>query len=186
MNSWWVAETLKKDLGIDCGQFIPIGVDTDLFYERGLRAANQPVKVLAFHRPSTPRRGDDLLATTFEALHKRFGAKVDLATYGNAPMQGIEFPVTHLGLLAQSDLATLMARADVLLEPSDVQGWGMPGQEAMTSGCCLVSTANGGIDNYGTTGVNCLIGDGEREFVSAAIQAVESGELRRKLGLLRS
>jgi len=182
VNSNWVRKAMRSELHVDAAEYIPIGVDTDLFYDRGLRSAGKDrVQVLAMYRPETPRRGDALLREIYGKLHAKFGKHVDLATYGSYSLLG-DVPVTQLGILPQSELARHMATTHVLIEPSSVQGWGMPGQEAMASGACLVSTDNGGIGNYGQHEKNCLIANASGMF-AAVCRAIEDRPLRIQLGM---
>jgi glycosyltransferase involved in cell wall biosynthesis len=116
---------------------INIGIDTDLFRPESSRH-NDKVRVLAMWRPQTKRRGHDLLAHTYQRLHERYGNRVSLETYGwteRAPACA-----KNHGYQTQEQLAELLQQVDVFVEPSDFQGWGMPGAEALAAGCSLVST----------------------------------------------
>lgn len=127
--------------------FIPVGVDTELFHpRRRFEAPNAAPRVLAMWRPQTPRRGAPRVAALFERLHQRFGEQVELHTFGwNS---GLPAYVTSHGFLTQEQVAALMRQSDVFIEASDWQGFGLPGLEAMASGCALVSTDTRGVWAY--------------------------------------
>jgi glycosyltransferase involved in cell wall biosynthesis len=55
------------------------------------------------------------------------------------------------------ELVALYNRSAVFLVPSEFEGWGLPGSEAMCCGAALVSTNNGGVLAYATHGRNALI-----------------------------
>ena len=152
INSDWVQATVSEHTGRQSGHKIGIGVDPLVFYPR---ERGEKVRVMSHCRPSTPRRGWDFLAQVFTQLKIRYGSDVELAVYDQDPGP---CPVdVNLGQLSPDQLAREMGRADIFLEGSKYQGWGMSGLEAMASGACLVTTDNMGIDNYGTDEHDCLI-----------------------------
>ena len=78
----------------------------------------------------------------------------------------------HYGKLSQDGVAELMRQVDILVEPSEYQGFGLPGLEAMASGICVVSTDNRGVHEYGVHRHNCLI-EGEKTLFALILEAVE-------------
>jgi len=80
----------------------------------------------------------------------------------------------HHGWMKQRDISDLLRVIDVVVETSEVQGFGLPGLEAMASGCLLVSTDNKGIHEYGKNGVNCFISNDEDILCAAVMSAVET------------
>ena len=180
VNSDWVLETVRGHLGDpEAGHKIGIGVDTKVFYP-GDKSRDR-VRVMAHCRPSTPRRGWDVISKAVVELKRRHGAAVEVVVYdqpsGNVPVD------KNLGKVSSAELARWMRSAHVFLEGSHFQGWGMQALEAMASGCALVSTANRGIDNFGTHGHDCVIvPPGVVEpMVSAASLLVSNPEERTRL-----
>lgn len=187
VNSRWVHASMLRDHPQlapvqERLRYVPIGVDPDLFYPRPWLRSQDRVRVLAFSRWSTPRRGYHAMAEVYRRLRDRYGERVELLTYDQMPSKDV--PATHLGKLPQPKLAEAMAACDVLIEPSTVQGWGMPAQEFMATAGCVVSGPNGGIANYGEHERNCLIADGSDpdSLFAAACRAVEDRALRERLG----
>jgi len=131
---------------------IPVGIDTKVFKEG---TACRPMRVLAMYRPSTPRRGAPRLETLFRDLRARYGPMLQLYLFGE-PATGNWFD-HHYGHLTPEGVAAAMRETMIYVEPSDFQGFGLPGLEAMASGALLVSTDNKGIHEYGIDGVNCVI-----------------------------
>lgn len=72
-------------------------------------------------------------------------------------------------------LVELYNSCQVFLNPSWIEGWGLPSAEAMACGCALVSAANGGVNEFAKNGRSALL---------APVKAVD--ELARQtLRLLR-
>ena len=175
-NAHWVSESAKKDLGVDKFSTIPVGVDTDLFYPSYRRQPNDVVRIVAMWRPQTPRRGHKRLTELYKRLRAEFGSMVSLEVYG----QDLEIDLLdgcldrHHGWLSQRQAADLVRQMDIVIEPSDFQGFGLPGLEAMASGCLLISTDNQGIHEYGQDGLNCVITNDIGFMVDRVSQVVES------------
>lgn len=180
VNSAWVGAAMEAEHGARPDQMIPIGVETDMFYPRPWTRGAKP-RVLAMHRPLTPRRGGRVLAKLYRALWDKYRDQVELVVYGAGRMD-LGFPVENLGVLDQDELAEEMARAWIVVDPSSVQGWGMTAQEGMASGCAVVTMRNGGIDNYGRSGTNCLIAADEDELFAMVCRLVDDPKLCAALG----
>ena len=183
----WIIDSAATELGLkpEGYQVIQPGIDCRVFHPvAGARKAGGPIRIVAMWRPQTAiRRGIARLRATFEALHRRFGSRVSLEVFGwNAPSGPGRAPdfVRHHGHLGPEGVAALMAQADVVVEPSDYQGLGLPGLEAMACGAALVSTACLGVAEYAVDGDNALVvpHDGLAEAVA---RVVEDGELRQRL-----
>jgi len=181
VNSAWVGAAMEKEQGARPAQMIPIGVETDLFYPRPWTRGKKP-RVLAMHRPLTPRRGSGALQRLYRALWTQYKGEVDLAVYGQGWMDP-GFPVECLGVLTQEELAEEMGRSWIVVDPSSSQGWGMTAQEGMASGCAVVTLRNGGIDNFGRSGSNCLIAADEAELYLMVARLVDDAVLRDRISL---
>ena len=151
-NSRWV-QKMVRELGHGCGR-IPIGVDSFMFYPGD---KSGPLRVMAHCRPSTPRRGWPFIrdVVNMAAKHVDF----EFVAY-DQPYKAAELAVERHGNLGQvtpRELAIAMRTVHVFIEGSEYQGFGMQALEAMSCGCALVSTDNGGVREYGRDGENCAI-----------------------------
>ncbi len=158
-NARWVSESAREDFKIDAFSTIPVGVDTDLFYP-DLRPKNcGKIRILSMWRPITPRRGYKRLLQLYRRLKSEFGKFVSLEVYGQEQKSSLLDGLVdvHHGWLSQRQVADLVRGVDIVLEPSDFQGFGLPGLEAMASGKLLISTDNQGVHEYGQDGINCMI-----------------------------
>lgn len=184
--SRWILDTAAKDLGLEREKYsvIPAGVDTALFHPRGPRD-DQRVRVLAMWRPKTAvRRGMARLRQVYEGLHRRFGDRISLELFGwtghDANVPSCVGAGGRHGRLGRRDLAELMAQADVVVEPSEYQGFGLTGLEAMASGATLVSTQCRGVDEYATHGQDALVVPHD-DLEEAVALAIDDAAMRRRL-----
>ena len=182
INATWVQKTGEADLGIDESTVIPVGYDPAIFYPRqGQRHGSNVVRILGMYRPTTPRRGDKTLLWLYAQLRARFGSKVSLELFGEKPPAMATFDQWH-GWLSEHEVAEAMRNADILVEPSEFQGFGLPGLEAMATGAAVVSTDNKGIHEYGVHEQNCLIAADARDLLWQTVRLVEDKNLRESLG----
>lgn len=187
----WILESLQEEhagFRPDRYDVIPAGVDCDVFRPgpRSLEEARSgPIRILAMERPGTAvRRGLGRLREVYAGLRERYPSRrVSLELFGWKDASGRHAdPVhdIHHGFLAPEDLAVLMREVDIVVEPSEYQGFGLPGLEAMRSGACLVSTACRGVDAYAEHEVSALIVPHD-ELAGGVIRAIEDDQIRRQL-----
>lgn len=161
--SQWVADAAPEIGGPKGMTVINPTVDPDFLADSAgvvRKEANQdpkiPLRILAMWRPMTAvRRGMPLLAETYRRLHEKYGAAVSLEIFGwdeGAP----RFCRSH-GHLDTRGVAALMREVDVVVEPSQFQGFGLGGLEGLASGATVVSTACKGPAEYLRHCVNGLM-----------------------------
>ena len=148
LNASWLGE----------GTVIPVGFDPEIFHTNDRLRIEKPevVRVLAMYRPSTPRRGAKRLEQFYRNLRRTYGRKVHLTIFGESAHVA-DWYDKHLGSLCAKGVAEAMRNTHVYIEPSEFQGFGLPGLEALACGAFLISTDNKGIHEYGTDNVDCLI-----------------------------
>ncbi len=176
VNARWVGESAQADLGIDGFEHIPVGVDCNQFYPKR-RLKGGPVSILSMYRPSTPRRGAKRIHSLYSDLRKRFGRNVILQTFGEETTIGD----MNFGALSQDQVSDKMREADIVIEPSDFQGFGLPGLEAMASGAALVSTDNKGVHEYGVHAENSFICQTDEQMLDSISELIGDEELRSRL-----
>lgn len=176
VNADWVGSSAQDDLGITAYKHIPVGVDCHKFYPGEKRESK--VKIVSMYRPSTPRRGGKRLNRIFNKLRERYGDKISLETFG----EDCSFSDVHHGKVSQDKVAQIMRDASIVFEPSDFQGFGLPGLEGMASGCALVSTDNFGIHEYGKHSENCFIANTDSDLLGHLYELIDNPELCDRLG----
>jgi len=163
-------------------QRFPLGVDTELFRPR------TDAERRAWRR-SLGVPPDDFVAVGVGRLaaSKRFGDAIDAvgAAAGSTPMHlvivgggaddpgavalteraavlGVDSLVHVVGSLFGEALAHAIGSADVLLSPSEYEGFGLAVVEAMSSGVPVIATRVGGVNDLvvdGVTGIFVDVGD---------------------------
>ena len=111
-------------------------------------------------------------------LRDRYGEKVSLETFG----EQCSFADVDHGKCSQDKVARIMRHASIVFEPSDFQGFGLPGLEGMASGCALVSTDNLGVYEYGRHSENCFIARRESDIFAHICELVDNPSLVKRLG----
>ncbi len=139
---------------------IPKGIDEDVF-RRLDGEVREPMGVLAMARPHTPYRGFRSIVKIFGQLHRREPRiRLSLFGSGNRAVGGLDFPAHNCGVVENGQtLARIYNRNTVYLDPSEFQGFGMMGLEAMACGSACVLTSAGGITQYAKNGYNSLLLD---------------------------
>jgi glycosyltransferase involved in cell wall biosynthesis len=93
---------------------------------------------------------------------------------------GISAKVRWLPALAQADVVSLLQAARALLQPSIVEGFGIPVLEAMASGCPVIASDTPAlVEVLGGAGLLAAVGD--RAGLATAIRKVRDEALRAEL-----
>lgn len=186
--SKWVLESAQRDRLI--GDLLPPmhraivhpAVDPALLRVRAQArtpAKDRPVRILAMWRPMTAvRRGIGRLAALYAALAKHYSGKragrVSLEVFGWD--EGVPAGVVSHGHLSTSQVAALMREVDIVVEPSEFQGFGLPGLEAMTCGAALVTTPCLGPDEYVIPGESAIVAKDHDSLLDAVRSLVDDPE----------
>ncbi|WP_280463047.1 glycosyltransferase family 4 protein [Nocardia carnea] len=146
------ATDIADDFGVDPAQLkvVPLGVDTDLFAPRGPRVAGRIVAVASADKPL---KGISHLLQALTRL--RVTHKVELQLVAKLEPNGpTEKQIAELGLsdivtvrpgLTDTELAELLASAEIACIPSLYEGFSLPAVEAMASGTPLVVSRTGAL-----------------------------------------
>jgi len=150
---------------------IPAAVDSLMFHPDSRKGR---MSVLGFAR-NEPCHGGDIMMGLYEELRNRYGSDIRLVSIGDSTW-GAHLGVEAYGRMNPDRVAEIVRTVTVLVDASRHQGFGLPCLEGMASGAVAVSFNNGGIDEYGVDGVNCLIAPVENEasLLAAVIQALEA------------
>jgi GT2 family glycosyltransferase/glycosyltransferase involved in cell wall biosynthesis len=190
-KSDWNAKEVANAGGLPVAVIGP-SVDADLFRPAAdaLPRRDGPVRVAAMVRPSTPRRQPELTVQVLQALRARFGAAVELTTFGadETELAGSRLDMTglrHGGRLGRADMALLLRKTDVFLDLSDYQAMGLTALEAMASGCAVLVPARGGASEFSQGGRAALVAEttDAAASIAAATRLVEDAEFRAGLRL---
>ena len=167
---------------------IPIGMDLGIFYPRRAfrpKAPGDEFILTAMVRPITPRRGFQTLVKTCEILHSQ-DPRIRFKFFGcdSSAFEGISFPWESVGLIENPErMAEHLSSCDLLVDPSDFQGFGRCGLEAMACGLPTVLTNEGGTREYGVHGENTLMARAKdsEDFARRVLQIRRDPRLQESL-----
>lgn len=165
---------------------IPNGIDTDRFSPNGLRAArrqNGRFRML-FVGNLIRRKGADLLAPIMRALGPDFELHYTLGRVRRDPFTS-ETNMHVLDRLNDEALLDQYRRADVLLFPSRLEGFGYAVAESMACGTPAVATEGSSLQELiidGTNGVLCPMNDIEA-FVNAIRELADDRDRLSKMAV---
>ena len=159
----WLEEVVKG-VGVPPEQvtYVPYGLDHEMF--RLVKPiANRPLQVaMLYHWQNELKGAPDGLAAMLEVQRRVPGLKVILFSPED-PVAEIPDSITYITLPSRQLLVDhIYNDSRVFLCSSVKEGFGFCAIEAMAGGCALVSTANGGSDDYafdGDTALVCEAGD---------------------------
>jgi glycosyltransferase involved in cell wall biosynthesis len=166
---------------------IPLGVDTRLFHPRpGPRV---PGRIVTVASADSPVKG---ISTLLRALAKLSTERDVVLTLVSKPAPGgpTERLVAELALgervqfvsgISDTELAELVASAQVAVVPSLYEGFSLPAVEHMASGTPLVASRTGALPEV-TGDAAVLVTPGDAEELAAALGALlDSGRERERL-----
>lgn len=130
-------------------------IDHQIYYPTPSPSTTKgPLVVAAMVRPETPRRGAARTMQLLRGLANRYGEEVRVDIFG-CSREDIkvheldqDFHFTNHGEIKQTEVARILAEADVFLDLSDYQAFGRTAAEAMACGCVPVITRRGGADEF--------------------------------------
>ena len=83
---------------------------------------------------------------------------------------------------SDDDMVALHNHSAVFIVPSEYEGWGLPGSEAMCCGAVLVSTRNGGVEAYAKNNDTAVLVDvGNPQMIANAVIDLLSDNSKRQL-----
>ena len=165
----WLAELGRDKFGDPTAICVPNSVDTDLFFapERG----QQAVPTVGFIHAPLGTKGTD---TAIDAIVKAKQQVPSLRAicFGHAP-PGADFPVPEWFEFTlrppQETLRELYAACDAFLQPSRIEGFGLPILEAMACRTPVIATAAGAAPELLRKGGGKLVAVDAPDAMAAAI-----------------
>jgi glycosyltransferase involved in cell wall biosynthesis len=149
-----VVARMLKSLGSEVFAVVTAGLDVGEF------AIDEPIEerqnVVAFPLRSGTSKDMTTAFRAAEMIHSAL-PNVTIQCFGGSQAHGIPACVQVLGQLDQWSLRALYNRSSVFMLTSKYEGWGLPAAEAMACGAAVVSTRNGGTEDFLTDGRNGLL-----------------------------
>jgi glycosyltransferase involved in cell wall biosynthesis len=144
LESMGVRPAALVTAGIDLGQFRCVTPQAHRSPKVGFAVRQESVKALW------------VMLEACEIVHRR-RPDIQFISFGRDLDRPLPSFVDHRGFLSQSALPEFYNECSVFVLPSDHEGWGLPAAEAMACGAALITTANGGTDDFASNGVNALV-----------------------------
>jgi len=167
-------------------------MNVDMFQPRprsDLIRPNRPLRIAAMIRPATPRRNPKMTMAILHQASSMYHSKVEFQLFGCDPTDpgfaslDYNFPWQIAGQLRPSQMATLLNEADIFVDFSEFQAFGLTALESMASGLAVIVPDNGGTGIYAKHEENCLAVDTHDQSASfkALQRLIEDDALRQKL-----
>lgn len=187
------AQHIAEDFGVRADQLhvVPLGVDTGLFAPAG--QPRVPGRVIAISSADRPLKGIAHLLEAIAGLRARH--RVELVLVAKLEPNGpTEKLIAELGIsdivrvradLPDTEVADLLASAEIACIPSLYEGFSLPAVEAMASGTPIVASRAGALPEVlGADGACAdLVPPGDVAQLSAALGALlESPQRRDRMG----
>lgn len=139
-----VSRMIRQEGGREVA-IVPCGLDHEVFARDQDIAGRAPTLLFAARREATKNLEGVVKAASI--LHERYGKRLAIVAYG---VDGLEFPdfVDFHPTPDNKALRRLYNSASIFLCGSFGEGWGLPSVEAMACGAALVTTQNGGSDDF--------------------------------------
>lgn len=174
----WIARQLV-DGGLPAGEAVPVvnGVDQRTFRVTRPIAGRAP-GIAMNHNPH-PLKNADAGIDAIEQVDRELGVpSVLFGAHGPArPLQG------HMRFVSsprQSEVAEdILATASIYLQPSTQEGFGLCALEAMACGCALVTTDNGGSEDYAVADETAIVCPTDPAAMAEAMISLLRDEDRR-------
>lgn len=146
---------LRAAVGDDAGYVLGRGIDLDIFRPAPARAMLPELRIGVIGR-SGPVKGYADFITAIETLQASRPVRVHILALDPVP-KPTRFPVEMVAPGGQKAMAAFYSDCDIFVFPSLSEGFPAPPLEAMACGCAVLATACGGISEYASDGVNCLV-----------------------------
>jgi glycosyltransferase involved in cell wall biosynthesis len=186
------AADIEADFGVAPDQLhvVPLGVDTELFSPAEHRVRN---RIIAIASADVPLKGVSHLLHAVARLRIERDLDVQLVSKlePNGPTEkliaelGISDIVHSSSSLSDSELAALMASAEVACIPSLYEGFSLPAVEAMASGTPIVASRAGALPEVVGTDGECarLVAPGDVDELTKVLGELLDSPLElRRLG----
>jgi glycosyltransferase involved in cell wall biosynthesis len=186
------ADDTVRDFGVAAEQLalVPIGVDTELFRDRGERVQGRIVTLCS---ADVPLKGLSVLLNALALVRADTDASLVVLTKATLSKEtekliaelGIAHRVQFVSGLSNDEVAMLMSSAEVACVPSLYEGFSLPAVEAMASQTALVASNTGALPEVvgtdGTCGV--LVPPGDAPALAAALsRLLNDPDARARLG----
>ena len=164
---------------------IPNGIDLQQYHLVNPIEDGTVRNYIGFPTRKEPFKRTEYAIQALERLYDTDASKnMRYWTFGAEKPEGLPDWIEFYQRPTDDKLTELYNRSAIFIVPSEYEGWGLPGSEAMCCGAALVSTDNGGVHAYARNGENAIILDKKEDaalFEAAIYDLVRNEEKRYRL-----
>ena len=140
----------------DKPQKLQLGIDTSKYYPKKTLDEREG-KIVLFPLRTHFEKGASVALDAIKLIHRNRN-DIKIITFGNYDRTDmIPNYVDHRGYVDDKELFNLYNSASVFVIPSLLEGFCLPGLEAMACGCAVITADNIGIREYAKHNTNALI-----------------------------
>lgn len=168
------------------------GIDLEMFYPASRGHDDSRVLVLTFGNPEIPLKGVAAALVALVQAHAAFperefhldvvcGEDVSGRFESEFSQQGVTCSIHYC--LEPEQIRNMFHAADLYINASYYEGFGLPSLEAMACGIPVVQVDNHGLAGIVTDGENCVIAPSQdsRDIAAAVLRVVSDDELRTRI-----
>lgn len=171
--------------------FILPGVDLSIFFSLSSKHSDEksirPIKVATVLRKHPLKGSRDFLAIieNISRILNDESPGCEFVAITNEDCSHLTIPGNVQILRPRNDveLAQILKQVDIFVVTSWWEGFGLPGLEAMACGCTLITTRNGGCNEYALDKVNCMTYESQNseELEGLVLQLAKDKDLRETI-----
>lgn len=145
---------MLDEMGVEHTVPVTAGLDSETFRQVASPESRFPVVGFAW-RDERHKGLEDLIAA-LRIVRVRY-PQASFLCFGRVGRVAPPDWITALGFVNEADLSSVYNRMTVFVLPSHREGWGLPAAEAMACGVPVVTTANGGTEDFAVDGQTALV-----------------------------
>ena len=155
------------------------------------RRPHRPVTVVASLRWVERKRPLQVVRAFAQAVRSTPGSDALLRIYGDGPLRdrlarevaesGLADGITLVGRVERTELAQAFTRADIYLQTSPADSFGISTLEARSAGLAVVALRSSGVSDFVTDGVDGLLADDESGLARELATLLGDDELLERI-----
>ena len=155
------------------------------------RRPHRPVTVVASLRWVERKRPLQVVRAFVQAVRTTSGTDALLRIYGDGPLRdrlarevaesGLADRITLVGRVERTELAQAFTRADIYLQTSPADSFGISTLEARSAGLAVVALRSSGVSDFVTDGVDGLLADDESGLARELATLLGDDELLERI-----